>query len=516
MENKKKNKKYRNPVISGFYPDPSICRVGEDYYMVCSSFEYFPGIPVLHSRDLINWKTINHCIQDQNELPYEDVTDSGGVWAPTIRYSDGVFYVVATFEKVGNFIVSASDPRKEWSKPRFLEVEGIDPSLFFENGKTYISTNYSNHPEKEEITMAEIDIDSGKLCSEPRTLWRGIGGGFLEAPHLYKKGQYYYLLAAEGGTNYNHMVTVARSKRLFGSYESCLKNPILTNVHDTSKEVQCSGHADIVEDQNGNWWMVHLGIRLARRTMSHLGRETFLMPLQWVDDWPYISETKKSLIIVEGPIWALQENRKNVCVDFSNNIQEKEWIYLRNPKMENYIRTKDMLLLKPTSVSFTDKKNPTFIGIRQMDFECEVKTTIRFQPNYRESEAGAVILLSSEFYYKIGIRKSESGKEIFVYKKAEDMEQLGKASPISSDKIEIIIRSNQYMYSFFYREVLGDDKKNNEKNQEILLCTASTRFLACEISGRCFTGTLIGLFAYAKEKEENSLEVFQFQIKCIK
>ena len=217
--------KYQNPILKGFHPDPSICRVGEDYYLVNSSFEYFPGIPVYHSRDLVNWKQIGNCISRPEQLSLKHAGNSGGIWAPVIRYHEGVFYVTATVEKYGNFIISTQDPREGWSDPVWVPVGGIDPSLYFEGGKAYYCTNQSVHPGKEEITLEEIDVTTGKLKSPITPIWSGTGGGHLEGPHIYYKDSWYYLMAAEGGTFFNHMVTIARSKSIWGEYEGYENNP---------------------------------------------------------------------------------------------------------------------------------------------------------------------------------------------------------------------------------------------------------------------------------------------------
>ena len=362
--------RYQNPVIRGFCPDPSICRVGEDYYLVTSSFEYFPGIPVFHSRDLVNWKQVGNCVQDAEAFPLLEVKDSGGVWAPTIRYEEGLFYVTATLSMYGNFIVTASDPAGEWSTPVWVEAGGIDPSIYFENGHAYYCTNQSLHPGQEEITLEEIDVRTGKCIGETRTIWSGIGGGFLEAPHIYRIGERYYLFVAEGGTNFNHMITAAGSDSLFGPYESCPDNPILTNAHDTSKEVQCAGHGDLFQDHRGNWWIVHLGIRLSRRTMSHLGRETFLTPVVWENGWPKVENNRKAALCCDGPIWEPQREALPWKADFTKQKWEPEWIFLRRPEKASYERGNGVLRLHPSRTTFLDGKNPTFAAIRQRDFDC--------------------------------------------------------------------------------------------------------------------------------------------------
>jgi alpha-N-arabinofuranosidase len=223
---------YRNPVIPGFYPDPSVCRVGGDYYLVTSSCEYFPGIPIFHSRDLVHWRQIGHCLTRLSQLPLEGAECSGGIWAPTIRWHEGTFYVASTNMRAGgNFYVTATDPAGEWSDLIPVRMDGIDPSLTFDEGRAYFCTNQSAADGTPGISQAEIDIATGELLSPVRFLWAGTGGRAPEAPHLYRIGDWYYLMIAEGGTQFTHMVTVARSKSLWGPFEGCPRNPVLTNVN---------------------------------------------------------------------------------------------------------------------------------------------------------------------------------------------------------------------------------------------------------------------------------------------
>lgn len=270
---------FSNPIIPGFYPDPSMCRVGNDYYLVTSTFEYFPGVPLFHSRDLIHWRQIGHCLTRSSQLPLEKAGSSGGIYAPTLRYHNGKFYMVTTNVAVGNFFVYADDPAGEWSEPVWLEHKGIDPSLFFDDdGKVYFTWTTDN-----QIWQCEIDINTGATLTKPRPIWSGTGGRYPEAPHLYKINGTYYLLIAEGGTEYGHMVTLARADSPWGSFESCPHNPILTHRHRGANPIQGTGHADLVEAHDGSWWMVFLAFRtLAHyQNFHHLGRETFLAPVKW-------------------------------------------------------------------------------------------------------------------------------------------------------------------------------------------------------------------------------------------
>lgn len=501
---------YRNPVIRGFNPDPSICRVGKDYYLVTSSFEYFPGIPIYHSRDLVNWKQIGNCVQRAEEFPLTHVKDSGGIWAPSIRFHEGKFYVTATLEQYGNFIVSAEDPSGEWSGPVWVDVGGIDPSVLFDGEKVYYCTNQSEHPGREEITLEEIDIETGRLLTPPKAVWSGIGGGFLEAPHIYHIGEWYYILTAEGGTNFNHMITAGRSRSVWGPYEECPWNPVLTNVHDTSKEVQCSGHGDLVQDHRGGWWMVHLGIRLCRRTMSNLGRETFLTPVEWEDGWFFAGENKKAKLVCEGPLWKEQEESPEWRADLTSEKWDPEILFLRSPLKEHYRKTDRGLTIKPSAVSLSDGASPSLVVRRPFDFDCEMETEFLFEPRENGDEAGVVVMLSAEFHVELCIRRDEDGTFLVLRKRAEDMIQEAfreKAEDLIGKKLRMRIRADREKYSFYF----------GLSGAELQMAgTASTRFLCCELAGKCFTGTVWGLYAAGQRETAAELSVDSWSMKGIR
>lgn len=496
--------KYCNPIIRGFAPDPSICRAGEDYYLVTSSFEYFPGIPIYHSRDLVNWEQIGNCVQREEEFSFLQEKDSGGIWAPTIRYHKGVFYVTATLGQQGNFVISAADPAGEWSAPVWVPVGGIDPSLLFDGGKVYYCTNQSISPGREEITLEEIDIGTGALLSAQRTIWNGIGAGFLEAPHIYHIGEWYYLTAAEGGTNFNHMITAARSRDIWGPYESCPFNPILTNVHDTGKEVQCSGHGDLFEDSNGNWWMVHLAIRLSRRTMSHLGRETFLTPVVWREGWFLTGNDRKAVLKGEGPLWEKQRHLEDWGTDFRRKSWEPEWIFLRKPAGNAYERGAGKLRLTAGPITFEEQKNPVFAAVRQRDFECRTEGKYRFTPLGEADEAGMAIVLASHFHYRIGKKRLQGKDYLVVEKTAEDFRQTAYCEPVRDGELRMEIWADKEYYTFYYAV---------EEEPLRIACRASTRFLACETAGKCFTGAVIGLYAISPTETGAVMEAEEFGMK---
>ncbi|WP_277407506.1 glycoside hydrolase family 43 protein [Lacrimispora xylanisolvens] len=286
-----------NPIQKGFYPDPSICRVSGDYYMVHSTFAYAPGIPVFKSCDLKNWTLIGHVLERKEQLRLSGARVSQGIYAPTIRYHKGLFYVIATNVSAGgNFYVTATDPKGPWSDPVFLEnAPGIDPSLYFEEDTCY----YIGQRTKEqpayygdcEIWIQELDLKEKKLVKQPVVLFDGSMKRTIwaEGPHLYRIGGMYYLLLAEGGTEFNHSVTVARSQNLYGPYEACPNNPILTHRHlGHNYPIQCIGHGDLIETPDKEWFMVMLGTR-PLNGCAELGRETFLADVIWEDGWPVVS-----------------------------------------------------------------------------------------------------------------------------------------------------------------------------------------------------------------------------------
>jgi xylan 1,4-beta-xylosidase len=283
---------YRNPVLPGFHADPSVCRVGDEYYLVTSTFEYFPGVPIFKSRDLVHWRLIGHCLTRASQLPLAGAKSSQGIFAPTIRHHDGIFYLVTTnMSSGGSFYVTARDPAGEWSEPVWLNETtwSMDPSLFFDDdGKVY----YTRHGggERGGVVQAELDLASGQLKSDVQPIWPGTGGIWPEGPHLFKIAGRYYLLISEGGTSYDHMLTVARADSPWGPFEPCPHNPILAHRPRTGHPIQATGHADLVQAQNGTFWLVLLGIRPTNGPYHHLGRETFLAPVVFDRaGWPVVN-----------------------------------------------------------------------------------------------------------------------------------------------------------------------------------------------------------------------------------
>ncbi|KAL2205341.1 putative xylosidase/arabinosidase [Sarocladium strictum] len=295
-----------NPIIPGFAPDPSIVRVGDTYYLVTSTFQFFPGLPIFASKDLVSWSQIGNALHKPSQADLsktaaklslwqkrELMVGNRGLYAPTIRYHNGTFYIICfnvteategeSPDKEIQFIISTKDIySNQWSEPVFYDWAGGDPSLFFEDDRAYVQAARDHN-----IYQFEIDINTGALLSEARIILPNSGRKWAESPHIYKRGDYYYLLIAEGGCFEQHMICIARSKELWGPYEPHPENPILT-AFETDNYVQHIGHADFVEDTRGEWWAVCLGVRKKDNCYA-LGRETFLTSVSWADNWPILS-----------------------------------------------------------------------------------------------------------------------------------------------------------------------------------------------------------------------------------
>ena len=501
--------KYNNPILKGFYPDPSICRKGDDYYMVTSSFEFFPGVPIFHSRDLVNWSQIGHCLTRESQLPLHNVRYSLGIFAPTIRYHEQKdrFYMVTTnVTKLGNFFVYADDPAGEWSEPILVDQGGIDPSFFFEaNGKAhFISNAYKGDDPTTGFLMGPIDLETGEFLREPTPVWGGIGESAPEAPHIYQHGGWYYQMIAEGGTELGHMETIARSRDLYGSYEACPFNPILTHRNRKNHEIQATGHADLIQDQNGDWWAVFLGYRETHPYFHHLGRETFLAPVEWVDEWPLINGGRTidiEMKVARKPV-TLQSRVSNYETDFTKGI-DFSFVHLRNPDPADYLVTNTGLSLIGNAFSLFDEESPTFLGFRQKDFCSMLKVNFSFFPTVNGDEAGVTVFYKLDAHMDVFISRENARSFLCFRKVVGDIIHRSAYLPLSDDgaNLSVMIKSSKLKYQF-YAKINGGDY------EEIFLGEGLTRYVATESHELGFTGTFYAIYATGNGKRASSDALF--------
>ena len=516
-----------NPIISGAHPDPSICRVGDDYYIVNSSFEYFPGLPIHHSKDLVNWELIGYGLhrEDQcnGEMNIVDVQSDGGIHAPTIRYHKGTFYIITTnVYNSGdgtpglmiNFIITAKNPSGPWSKPHIIEgAPGIDPDIFFDdNGKVYFTGTHSpgdmNSNGIGEIWIQELDIKKWKLVGERHTVWDGIFGCCTEGPHIYKEHGLYYLLVAEGGTGKNHAVMIAASENILGPYEENQRNPILTTRHLSNNYfVNSTGHADMIELEDGRWYMVSLGKRNDLDGDANMGRETYLMPMQWeptIVKWEQVSEDKweplRYLFPVVAPLTGKVERFtplpftdrpqyiNNTVIDyFSNENLDLSRTFIRVPEEKTYSLLENPGFLrvysKPDKIE--DRKRFSLVGFRQKESDFEFEVKMNFLPEKNEVESGVIhyqkewnyltnTVIKKRKKYYLEQKLKEKGKEVVTLKKSILKGYDGN--------IILKVKSNKDRYDFFYS--LNDGSSFDY----------FTSIEAIKVLDRNYTGALLGLF----------------------
>ncbi|MDJ0910964.1 MAG: glycoside hydrolase family 43 protein [Woeseiaceae bacterium] len=407
---------FSNPIIPGFAPDPSIVRVGEDFYLINSTFEYFPGIPIYHSRDLINWELIGYALHDEEQVDLDTLSSGSGIHASTIRYHDGLFYIITTNNIDGelvNFVVTAEDPKGPWSDAIVIEgAPGIDPSLLFDDdGRVWYTGNHVPPDPafngEMEIWLQELDSETLQLKGERYFLWRGCcQGAYAEGPHIYKKDGFYYLLISEGGTAFEHAMSVAISEDITGPYLNNPRNPVLSHRQLTyDHPITGVGHADIVELADGRWYAVALGWRLVDGRHGILGRETFLLPMTWETEpywwkepkytWPVFSpETGRVELRFPTPFADTSQRDSLVPFedDFDGDELGLEWNMRRTHDAPFHALEDGSLRLDLQPGHLDDHGRYSFLGVRQRHFEYLAQTEMRFEPRSDGEEAGVAVM----------------------------------------------------------------------------------------------------------------------------
>jgi alpha-N-arabinofuranosidase len=516
------NRTFHNPILPGFYPDPSVCRAGEDYYLVTSSFEYFPGLPVFHSRDLVHWRQIGHVLDRPSQLDLDGIEPSRGLYAPTIRYHEGTFYVINTLVEgkrkgYANFVVTASDPAGPWSEPHWIEgAPGIDPSLLFDDdGRVWYTGNRPPPGGREyegqcEIWLQELDLDTMRLKGERHGIWQGAlrGCEWAEAPHLYKINGLYYLMIAEGGTGFEHAVTIARSGNVAGPYYGNPRNPILTHRHlGRGYPVTGTGHADLVQTQKGEWWMVLLAMRPYGGYFYNLGRETFLTPVRWEDDrWPTVSPGL-GRVPDEHPAPDLPEQpwpSEPACDGFDGGRLAFCWNFIRTPREAFWSLTERpgflRLRLRPERIS--ERVNPSFAGRRQQHRDFNARTVMEFTPAGPNECAGLALLQNCDFQYRLVLTRSESGRAVVrLLKRAKGEETLVAERPASPGRTYFKVEARGQDYGFY---AAAEPEAWQPVAERV-----DGRILSTPVAGG-FVGAYIGLYASSNGSPSGNVADFDW------
>ncbi|MFO8006816.1 MAG: glycoside hydrolase family 43 protein [Candidatus Brocadiia bacterium] len=485
--------RYDNPVIPGFHPDPSICRVGRDYYLVTSSFEYFPGVPVFHSRDLVHWRRLGYCLTRRSQLDLAGCACSDGIWAPTIRHHEGTFYMVTTLVRrdpfrARNFFVTATDPAGPWSEPVWLDEGGIDPDLFFGEAGT---VHYSRTGEVG-IWSGEVDVETGRIVRPLQQVWAGTGGAYPEGPHLYRIDGVYYLMVAEGGTGYGHMETIARAESPCGPFEPCPRNPILTHRDRPEHPIQCTGHADLVQAHDGSWWMVFLGVRDRHPGVHsfHLGRETFLAPVRWDEEgWPTVGRAGRVELQMDGPDWEPHPWPAPPARDDFDDLElGPRWNTLRLPlgARGSLFARPGWLRLHGTEWTLDDTEPVAFLGRRQTHMNCRATTRMDFHPADDGDEAGLTVLMRDTLHYEMALTRTDGERQVIVRRRVKaEAEVVGTGSP-GAGPVELHLDADRDTYEFAWS---GPDGIRHH------LAQLPVADIALSSDADAFTGLYIGLYA---------------------
>lgn len=483
----------KNPVLRGFHPDPSVCRVGEDYYLVNSTFEFFPGVPVYHSKNLVNWQLCGHCLTTPEQLPLENCPTSRGIYAPTIRYHDGTFFMITTNKAHGgNFVVHASDPRGPWSAPAWIDQGGIDPSLMWdEDGKCYYCSTGQMDGHRATVAF-QIDPFTGAILSEKHDLGTGCGGQCPEGPHLYRIGAWYYLLFAEGGTGYGHRVTIHRSKTVFGPYQAYAHNPILTHMERKGDPIQATGHADLFEDQNGNWWLVCLGVRnFGPRLQLTLGRETFLAPVQWTPDgWPVVPGGHLTQELDQSRLPAPAAPQQfDFHLDMRAPAIDPRLIHLRNPHPADYRLHNGALLLHGRQpLDDPGCGSPTMLCLRQAEFCARAQAVVR-TADLSAARAGLSVFQNDCYHNDVYLSRQRDGTiAVGFARSVHDLKlECVRVPAPQADQVTLFVHADRERYRFGYVDAAG---------QDVPLGSVTLPNLAQESMGVAnFTGVTLAVYA---------------------
>lgn len=510
-----------NPILRGFNPDPNIIRVADDYYIITSTFEWFPGVQIHHSKDLVNWRLTGRALDRVSQLDLRGVPDSCGVWAPQLSYHQGTFYLIYTnvksfdgqWKDTPNYLVTSEHISGPWSEPVFLNASGFDPSLFHDDdGKSYLLNMLMDHRDNKffgGIILQQYDKQAQQLVGKIHSIFSGTEHGCTEGPHLFKRNGYYYLMTAEGGTGYRHGITLARAKSLYGPYEVHPQNPMLTAKHDPDNTLQKTGHGDFVQTRDDQWYAVFLTARpLTRLGRCITGRESGIEKIQWgEDDWPYTSHGSRAPRTgVEAPDLPPHPFAKGLeRIEFNTQVLDIHFQSLRVPISDDWLS----LSQRPGFLRLTGRESlsscqrQSLIARRVQAHHTVSQTAVEFSPDNFQQMAGLVCYYNTRHYHYLhigggdfgagsGLDKADKFISIVSCDNFDTSEPAGRIAIGKAPRVYLKADFNRAQLQFYYALEPGQWQKIGPVLDGSILSDDyvehnETRFHPC------FTGAFVGL-----------------------
>lgn len=535
----------KNPILRGFHPDPCICKAKNKYYLITSTFEWLPGVSLYESEDLVNWKSKGGILQFLN---LEGIPDSAGIWAPALSYDNGRFYLIYTvckqidgyFKDIENYVITAEHIEGPWSEPMFVNASGFDPSMYHENGKHYVVNPQwdprplEGHQKFNGLILQEFDFEKG-MVGEAKVVYHGSGWGSAEGPHLMKKDEYYYILAAEGGTGRHHSVCVARAKNIWGPYEVSPYTPMIT-AWEQDTELKKSGHGNLVETDLGEWYLVHLcGCYLDKQNVCVLGRETAIQKVEWTDGWPHLADgtciPREYVGIMTNSTEATEQSNQSYKIDWEKmyqaneglpepkfseqlcrEMEEQEWLSLRTNLKEKMEVKADGLYLKG-GASLTSTFSQKMIARRLESVNTEVTTNLKFRPYHYAQTAGLSCYYNTKVFYYLYVGYDENKKQRIVnllkndnFEFSEPLEGNYIYVPEQVEKISLKMVMEQEKLQFYY--------SFDEENYEAIGQKLDSTILSDEhADGWAYTGTVAGITAVDTFNKDTEAIFLSFEQK---
>ncbi|API88708.1 hypothetical protein BKP56_05135 [Marinilactibacillus sp. 15R] len=517
-----------NPIIKGFSPDPCICKANGKYYLATSTFEWYPGVEIWESTNLVDWDLVKRPLVHEKHMNLTGIPDSGGIWAPALSYHDGKFWLFYTickqidgvFKDVENYITTCEKINGEWDSPIYIHSSGFDPSLFHDGDRKYVLNpqwDYRSTNGKvrfKGIELREFSYEKSKFVGESHTIFTGTATGGAEGPNIIKKNGYYYLICAEGGTGRHHSIVVARSRQLTGPYELSPYGTLITSFHDMGNPLQKAGHGNIIQSYEGRWYLVHLTSRYIseQSRVCQLGRESAIQEIIWQDGWPRLKGTDYSPLVNIESLPARKKNSEYFTTSFNNGVLDKEWFMLRRPIGER-IKLNEGFLRMYGGDSLSSLFNQSLLARKWKSFDFNTETTFRFNPNNYQELSGIVCYYNTKNWLFLYVSRDEISHQrvvnLLLNKNgsiSEPLSGLYGYLPNDCEKIKLKFSVENAQIQCYYSH-------DNEPEHSIGQIIDGTFLSDEKVDGWAYTGAMVGITAIDLKEKISYTDFLHFSYK---